>query len=53
MLIVYSRMEEIVILQYGNFAILGEWVKEFAQRTSCSNWVGNQTLWGANFTSKN
>ena len=37
-------MEELVTLHYGNFSILGEWVREFAQRTGCSNWVANWTL---------
>ena len=44
MLISYSRMEKLVTLQYGNFTILGEQMKEFAQRTDCSNRVANQTL---------
>ena len=44
MLIIFSRMEELVTLQYVNFAILGEWVKEFAQRVRCSNRVADQTL---------
>ena len=42
-------MEESVTLQYGNFAILGEQVKEFTQRTSCSNRVADQTLSGQLF----
>ena len=46
MLSIYSRMEELVTLQYGNFTILGEWVKEFAQRTGCSNRFANLTLRG-------
>ena len=44
MLIIYYRIEELVTLHYGNFSILGEWVREFAWRTSCSNWVADQTL---------
>ena len=45
MLIVCYRMEELVTLHYGNFSILGEWVREFTQSTSCSNWVANQNLY--------
>ena len=45
MFIVCYRMEELVTLYYGNFSILGEWVREFAQRTSCSNQVADWTLW--------
>ena len=37
MLIVYYRIEELVTLHYGNFSILGEQAREFAQRTNCSN----------------
>ena len=39
-------MEELVTLEYGNFAILGEWVREFAKRTDCSNRVATWTLRG-------
>ena len=39
-------MGELVTFQYGNFAILGEQVKEFTQRTGCSNRVANHTLRG-------
>ena len=46
MLILYSRMEELITLQYGSFTILGERVKEFTQRTICSKWVANWTLQG-------
>ena len=49
MLIIFSRMEELVTLQYGNFDILGVWAKEFAQMTGCSNRVTNQTLRGQFF----
>ena len=45
-------MEELVILQYGSFTILGEWTKEYAQRTNCSNWVADQTLWGQLYLSE-
>ena len=45
MFIIYYRMEELVTLHYGNFSILGEWVREFIRRTSCSNWVADWTLW--------
>ena len=44
MLIVCYKMEELVILHYGNFSILGEWVREFTQRTGCSNQVADWTL---------
>ena len=37
-------MVELVTLQYGSFTRLGEWVKEYAQRTSWSKWVADQTL---------
>ena len=53
MLIICYRMEELVILHKGNFSILGEWVREFAQRTCCSNWVGDQTLWSQLFLKTN
>ena len=43
-LIICYRMEKLLTLHYGNFSILGEWVKEFAQRTGCSNWVADWTL---------
>ena len=38
------RMEELITLHHGNFAILGKWVKEFAQWTGCSNWVADWAL---------
>ena len=44
MLIICYRMEELVILHYGNFSILGEQAREFTQRTGCSNLVAGQTL---------
>ena len=44
MLIIFSRMEELVTLQHGNFAILGKRAREFTLRTSCSNRVADQTL---------
>ena len=46
MLILHFRMKELVTIQYGSFTILGKRVKEFAQRTSCSKWVADQTLQG-------
>ena len=49
MFIVYYSMEESVTLQYGNFAILGEQVREFDWRTGCSNWVADQILRGQLF----
>ena len=49
MLIIFSRMEGLVTLQYGNVTILWEWVKEFNQRTDCSNRVADQTLRGQFF----
>ena len=49
MFIVCYRMEELDILHYRNFSILGEWVREFTQRTSYSNWVANWTHWGQLF----
>ena len=52
MLIVFSRMEELVTLQYANFTILGERVKEFAQRTGCSNRAANWTLRGQLYLNK-
>ena len=42
-------MDKFVTLYYGNFAILGEWVKEFSRCTSCSNWFADRTLWGQIF----
>ena len=45
-------MEELVTLQNGNFTILGDWAKEFTQRTSCSNRVASQTLRGQLFLSE-
>ena len=50
--ILYSRMEELVTLQYGSFRILGERTKKFAQRTGCSKRVANQTLWGQLYLSE-
>ena len=44
MLTLYSRMKELITLQYGSFTILGERAKEFAQGTGCSKQVANQTL---------
>ena len=52
MLIICYRMEELVIMHYGNFSILGEWAREFTQRTGCSNWVAEQTLWSQMFLNK-
>ena len=49
MLIIYSRMEELVTLHHRSFTILVEQVKEFAQRTSCSNRVADWTLRGQLF----
>ena len=37
-------MEELITLHHGNFAILGWQVKDFAQKTGCSNWVADQAL---------
>ena len=45
-------MEELVTLQYGSFTILGEQVREYAQMTSCPNWVTNRTLWGQLYLSE-
>ena len=45
-------MEELVILYYGNFSILGSWVREYTQRTGCSNRVTDQTLWNQLFLDK-
>ena len=39
-------MGELVTLQYRCFTILGEQVKEFAQRTGCSKRVADWTLCG-------
>ena len=44
MFIVYYKMEESVTLYHGNFSILVEWAREFAQRTGCSNCVANWIL---------
>ena len=52
MIILYSRMEELVTLLYGCFMILGERVKEFAKRTSCSKRVADWTLWGQLYLSE-
>ena len=52
MCFLYSRMEEMVTLQYGSFAILGEWAKEFTQRIGCSKRVANQTLQGQLYLNK-
>ena len=38
-------MEELVILQYGSFAALGERVKYDAQQTGCSQRVTKWALW--------
>ena len=43
------RMEELITLHHGNFAILGKWVKEYAQRGGCSNWVADWALWSQLF----
>ena len=45
-------MEELVTLHYGNFSILGKWVREFTWRTGCSNWVGDWTLQSQLFLNK-
>ena len=37
-------MEELIILYYGNFAIPGDRVREFAQCTGCSNHVPDRIL---------
>ena len=37
-------MEELIILYYGNFAILRDRVREFAWHTGCSNCVADRTL---------
>ena len=37
-------MEELITLYYGNFAILGERVKDFVQCISCSNCITDRTL---------
>ena len=44
MLIICYRMEELVILYYGNFSILGSQAAEHAQRTGCLNRAADQTL---------
>ena len=49
MLIIFSRLEELVTLHYRNFAILGERVKEFTLRTRCSNRAVDWTLKGQLF----
>ena len=41
--IVCYRMEELLTLYYGNFAILGERVRDFAWCTSCSNCIADRT----------
>ena len=43
-LFVACRMEELIILHYGNFTILGKRVKEYTQQMGCSNWVADQAL---------
>ena len=50
--IVYYSMEELVTLYYGNFSLLGEWVREFAWSISCSNQVAGWTLWSLLFLIK-
>ena len=45
-------MEELVTLQYGSFTLLEERAKEFAQRTGCSKWVADETLWGQVYLGK-
>ena len=45
-------MEKLVILNYGNFSILGRQVRQYAQRTGCSNGVVDQILWGQLFLDK-
>ena len=52
MLILYSRMEELITLQYGNFTILGEQTKVFTPRTRYSNRVANWTLRGQFYPNK-
>ena len=42
--IICYRMEELITLHHGNFAILGKWAKEFTQRTGCSSWVADWAL---------
>ena len=42
-------MEEFDTLYHGNFAILGERVKEFSKYTGCSNQVADRTLQGQIF----
>ena len=37
-------MEELITLHHGNFAILGRWVKEFAQKMGCLNQVADWAL---------
>ena len=37
-------MEELITLHHGNFAILGKWLKEYAQRTGCSNQAADWAL---------
>ena len=40
----FAEMEEWIILYYGNFAILGDRVREFAQHTGCSNHMADRTM---------
>ena len=49
MLIICYRMEKVVNPHYEIFSILGEWAREFAQSTSCSNQLADQTLQGQLF----
>ena len=42
-------MKELITSYNGNLAILGKRVKEYAQRTGCSNQVANQALWSQLF----
>ena len=52
MVILYSRREELVTLQYGTFTILGEQANECAKKTVCSNRVTKQILQGQLYLSE-
>ena len=40
----HCSLEELITLQYGNFAALSEWAKQLTQRTRCSKHLAKQTL---------
>ena len=49
MLVICYRMEELVIIYYGNFSILGSHVRDYAQRTGCLNRLADQIIQGQLF----